>query len=87
MLFEGARTPMDTTSTALTGAWLDAVRRAQSEMVQRLAQIAPQSRPSRAERTMTDVIESALRSGGAAPPRQSAAEPASSPPQMIDRLV
>jgi hypothetical protein len=78
---------MDTTSTALTGAWLDAVRRAQSEMVQRLAQIAPQSRPSRAERTLSDVIESAVQSGGAAPPRQSAVESASSPQRSVDKRV
>ena len=34
---------MDPISTALTAAWLDAVRRTQSERVQRLEEIMPQS--------------------------------------------
>jgi hypothetical protein len=48
---------MDTASTALTGAWLQAVARLQAQP----SQLAP---VPAAERTMTDVIESALRHGG-----------------------
>jgi hypothetical protein len=59
---------MDPISTALTAAWLDAVRRVQSDRVQRLEEIMPDAKPSRAERTLTDVIASGLQSGGAAPP-------------------
>lgn len=58
---------MDPISTALTAAWLDALRRAQSANIQRLQQIAPQTKPDYAERTLTDVIERGLKSGGAAP--------------------
>jgi hypothetical protein len=58
---------MDPISTALTAAWLDALRRAQSANVQRLEQIAPQTKPSYTERTLTDVIESGLKHGGAVP--------------------
>jgi hypothetical protein len=59
---------MDPISTALTAAWLDAVRRVQSDRVQHLEEVMPQSQPSRADRTLTDVIASGLESGGAAPP-------------------
>jgi hypothetical protein len=48
---------MDVSATALTAAWLDAVRRTQSETGELPARIS-------AEKTMTDVIESALRHGG-----------------------
>jgi hypothetical protein len=58
---------MDPISTALTAAWLDAVRRVQSDRVQRLEEIDPNAKPSRAERSLTDVIASGLESGGAAP--------------------
>lgn len=58
-------------TTGLTVAWLDAVRRAQSDMVQRYARQAPTSQPSYQERTLTDVIERAVKAGGAAPPAES----------------
>jgi hypothetical protein len=58
---------MDVTSTALTAAWLDAVRRAQSEPVQRLARVAPQTAPAYDERMLTDAIERVLESGGMRP--------------------
>jgi len=58
---------MDPVSTALTAAWLDAVRRVQSDRVQHLEEIMPQSQPTRDERTLTDVIASGIESGGAAP--------------------
>jgi hypothetical protein len=58
---------MDPISTALTVAWLDAVRRVQSERVQHLEEVMPQSQPARGERTLTDVIASGIESGGAAP--------------------
>lgn len=55
---------MDPISTALTAAWLDAVRRVQSERIQNLEDIMPQSGPAQ---TLTDVMEAGLKSGGAAP--------------------
>lgn len=58
---------MDPISTALTAAWLDAVRRVQSDRVQHLEEVMPQSAPTRDERTLTDVIAAGLESGGAAP--------------------
>lgn len=58
---------MDPISTALSTAWLDAIRRSQSYTTQRLQKIAPQTRPNRSERTLTDIIESGLKHGGAAP--------------------
>lgn len=58
---------MDPVSMALTTAWLDAVRRIQSEQIQRYLQQSPQAAPSRDERTLTDVIERVLKSGGAGP--------------------
>lgn len=76
---------MNPISTALTAAWLDALRRAQSANVQRLQQIAPQTKPDYTERTLTDVIESGLKHGGAAPPTP-AAEPAGED-QRTDMLV
>ena len=39
---------MDPISTALTAAWLDAVRRVQSDRVQRLEEIMPDARPAHA---------------------------------------
>jgi hypothetical protein len=65
---------MDPISTALTAAWLDAVRRVQSDRVQHLEEIMPDAKPSRAERTLTDVIASGLQSGGAEPPATGEAE-------------
>jgi hypothetical protein len=47
---------MDIASTALTGAWLAAVTRVQSH--------STLERVAREDRTLTDVIESALRHGG-----------------------
>jgi hypothetical protein len=58
---------MDPISTALTAAWLDAVRRVQSDSVQRLEEIMPDAKPSHDERGLTDAIERGLKSGGAAP--------------------
>jgi hypothetical protein len=58
---------MDPISTALTAAWLDAVRRVQSDRVQRLAEIMPDAKPRHDERGLTDAIERGLKSGGAAP--------------------
>ena len=58
---------MDPIATALTAAWLDAVRRAQSERIQRLEAIMPTPAPAGGERPLTDVIEGGLKSGGAAP--------------------
>jgi hypothetical protein len=58
-------------TTGLTAAWLDAVRRAQSDMTQRFARQAPDTAPTYRERTLTDVIERAVKSGGAAPPPES----------------
>ncbi len=56
---------MDTISTSLTVAWLDAFRRVQSDSYRRLVAEMPQMVPSRAERTLTDVVESGIVSGGA----------------------
>ena len=77
---------MDPISTALTAAWLDAVRRTQSEYVQRLEEVMPQSKPSRAERSLTDVIASALESGGAQPSAEREPGPAA-PARLLDVLV
>jgi hypothetical protein len=68
---------MDPVSMALTTAWLDAVRRIQSEQIQRYLQQSPQAAPSRDERTLTDVIERVLKSGGAGPEQAPGAEPMS----------
>jgi uncharacterized protein (DUF2267 family) len=76
---------MDPISTALTVAWLDAVRRAQSADLQRYLQQTPQAAPARDERTLTDVIERVIESGGASPD-QAPAQQASSP-YLVDRLV
>ena len=58
---------MDPISTALTAAWLDAVRRVQSERVQRLEDLMPQPAAHGGALGLTDAIESGLKSGGAAP--------------------
>lgn len=58
-------------TTGLTAAWLDAVRRAQSDMTQRYVRQVPESQPSYQERTLGDVIERAIKAGGAAPPAES----------------
>lgn len=55
---------MDPVSIALSTAWLDAVRRAQSESAQRLEEVAPHPRN---ERSLTQIIEGALKSGGMKP--------------------
>ncbi|CAL8974358.1 hypothetical protein GJ689_16395 [Rhodoplanes serenus] len=60
-------------TTGLTAAWLDAVRRAQSDMSRRVQKQAPDTAPSYHERTLTDVIERAVKSGGAAPVAESQA--------------
>lgn len=58
---------MDPISTSLSVAWLDALRRAQSDVVQRLQKVAPQTKAGYSERTLTDVIESGLKHGGVTP--------------------
>jgi hypothetical protein len=87
---------MDPISTALTAAWLDAVRRVQSDRVQRFEEAMPQSKPTRDERGLSDVIASGLESGGAAPlaPSESASESESRdgdrnpfPKRVLDVLV
>jgi hypothetical protein len=65
---------MDPISTALTAAWLDAVRRVQSDRVQRLEEIMPDAKPAHDERGLTDAIERGLKSGGAAPVAVAVAE-------------
>ncbi|HVY57199.1 MAG TPA: hypothetical protein VHA77_05055 [Xanthobacteraceae bacterium] len=79
---------MDPTSTALTVAWLDAFRRAQSADLQRFLQKVPQAQPSRADRTLTDVIQSAITAGGAGPQQVAPvdATPDASP-HVVDRLA
>jgi hypothetical protein len=77
---------MDPISTALTAAWLDAVRRVQSDRVQRLEEIMPQSKPARDERTLTDVIASGLQGGGAEPSAEHEPGPAA-PKRLVDILA
>ena len=48
---------MNIVATALTAAWLDAVRRTRMET-------PPHAQPVRPAETLTDVMESALRHGG-----------------------
>ncbi len=62
---------MDPIATALTAAWLDAVRRVQSERVQRLEEIMPQPASPDGARPLTDAIEGGLKAGGAAPLNES----------------
>ncbi|HEY4920113.1 MAG TPA: hypothetical protein VII40_08430 [Xanthobacteraceae bacterium] len=56
---------MDT--TALTTAWLGAVFNARSAAYQNFVQQVPQAKPSPADRTLSDTIESALQDAGAKP--------------------
>ncbi len=58
---------MDPIATALAAAWLDAVRRVQSDRVQRLDRLMPEPPSASGERQLTDIIEGGLESGGAAP--------------------
>ena len=78
---------MDPVSIALTTAWLDAVRRVQSEDLQRYLQQSPQAAPARDERTLTDVIERVIKDGGASPSQApgSVAQPQS--PHQVDLRV
>jgi hypothetical protein len=83
---------MDPISTALTAAWLDAVRRVQSERVQRLEDVMPQSQPAHGERTLTDVIASGIESGGAAPlrpgePTSDETERSPFPKRVLDVMI
>ena len=78
---------MDTISTALSAAWLDAVRRAQSEMYRNLTKQLPQTAPSYPERKLTDVIERALIHGGLEPDRRTAKPAKGEPGHIVDRLV
>jgi hypothetical protein len=70
---------MDAISTALTAAWLDAVRRVQS--AQPLTQTV-----GRDERTLTDVMEAALRHGGLDSKEQQWVDP-TAPGQVLDKRV
>lgn len=72
---------MDITATALTVAWLDAVRRVQSDAVRRFRDQVPQVEPAADERMLTDVIESALVNGG-----MQLQDPAAGPHQ-VDKLA
>lgn len=65
---------MDPISTALTAAWLEAAHRVQSERIQRLEEMIPETQVAYDERSLTDVIERGLKSGGAAPLPSSAQE-------------
>jgi len=56
---------MDT--TALTTAWLDAVYRTRSAAYQHFVEQVPQAKPLRADRTLSDSIESGLKDAGAKP--------------------
>ena len=47
---------MDTISTALTTAWLDAVRRARSASYQHFVQQVPQAKPPRTDRTRAVIV-------------------------------
>jgi len=81
---------MDT--TALTNAWLAAVYRTRSPAYQHFIQEVPGAKPSRADRTLTDAIESGLQDAGAKPLptiNQAAAGSASeaTSAQHVDRLV
>jgi hypothetical protein len=62
---------MDPIATALTAAWLDAVRRVQSERTQNVEQLMPKQGSSD---QLTDVMEGGLKSGGAAPLNESDAQ-------------
>jgi hypothetical protein len=70
---------MDVASSALTKAWLQAVVRIQSERTQ------PAPVPQ-AERTLTDVIERALRHGHVATQKPDPIDPMR-PGATLDRLV
>jgi hypothetical protein len=76
---------MDIISTALTQAWLDAVRRAQSERLRSFREQAPEASVSASERTLTEVIESALVRGGVQPPETLA--PADSAANQVDKVA
>lgn len=52
-------------AASLTMVWLDAFRRVQSDSYRRMIAEMPQLVPSRADRTLTDVVESVIVSGGA----------------------
>jgi hypothetical protein len=68
---------MDAISTALTTAWLEAVRRVQSARPP-VQQVAPD------ERTLTDAMEAALRHGGLDSKDAQWVDPAA-PGQVLDR--
>ena len=57
---------MDPLSTALTTAWLDAVRRVQAEALRHQRHPVPAIETRRDDLALTDVIENTLRAGGAA---------------------
>jgi hypothetical protein len=57
---------MDPVSTALTTAWLDAVRRVQAEALRHQRHPSLEIETQRDELALTDVIENTLRAGGAA---------------------
>ena len=83
---------MDPISAALTAAWLDAVRRVQSDRVQHLEEVMPHSQPTRGERTLTDVIAAGLESGGAVPlaqgkPETDDADRSNFPKRVLDVMI
>jgi hypothetical protein len=81
-------------TTALTHAWLDAVYRARSPAYQHFIQQVPQGKPSRADRTLSDAIESGLQDAGVKPlpttdqvQPASASEATSASTAHVDRLA
>ncbi len=83
---------MDPIATALTAAWLDAVRRVQSERIQRLEAIMPQPSSADGALPLTEAIEGGLKSGGAAPLTKSDTDQRTTPDvrpsiHLVDVLV
>jgi hypothetical protein len=70
---------MDAISTALTNAWLEAVRRVRSAQ-------PPAPTVARDERTLTDAMESALRHG-ALDSQDAQRVDSAAPGQVLDRRV
>jgi hypothetical protein len=76
---------MDPTSIGLTVAWLAAVSRAQSQAVRDFAQQVPPV-PLARQRTLSDMIESALVTAGAGPPPVAPGGDAGAT-HLVDRLA
>jgi len=77
---------MDPISVALATAWLDAVRRVQAQSLRSFVEQIPQAEPARPDRTLTDLLESALIDAGGRPQQVAAAEEAAST-HLVDRSV